>query len=161
MENEKLADNLVEGRQEEVESDALTELLAWDGTIEVIAYVEFAALPGGRPAMKVAVRSLSSNEMDSCRENATMKGRNRAGRTIKDVDDDEFQLNLLFKSIQEPNLKNPLLQEKFNKSSSPKYILNNMFLPGEKDELSSKIFEASGYSMEEEIEMRKTDADLS
>ena len=157
---DNIVDEVQEAKKDIVENSTLQSLLEWDGSIDIKDVMNLPSLPGGRPAISITLRSLTSREMDKYRDLATFKGKNRTGRTIKDVDDDHFQLILLFNAIVEPNLKNASIQSKLNPSGSPEYIVSRMFLPGEQERMSRRVFEISGFDIDEDIKMKKSDMDL-
>ena len=164
---EKEITELVKNEKENIiKNSSLDDLLAWDGTINVTSYVDLPALDGGRPSLHINIKALSSQEMDNYRNIATMEGKNRnTGATIKELDDDFYNRLMIFHGIVEPNLSTKDMQQKFNpsitgKGRSPSSIVDNIFLPGEKMELTRRIYELSGFSMEEELEHKVGDSDL-
>ena len=156
----KEEDIIDKGREEKVNTATLGDLLEWDGTIDIQDNIELPALDGGRPALTITVKSLSATQMDKCREMATMEGVGKNGMTLKEVDDDVFQLLVLFYAIEDPDLTSPALQGKFNANSQQAYIVNKLFLPGEQERLIRKIFNLSGYNVNADLEFKKSDTDL-
>ena len=150
-----------------INNSSLDDLLAWDGTINITDHVDLPALDGGRPSLHINIKALSPQEMDSYRNIATMEGKNRnTGATIKELDDDFYNRLIIFHSILEPDLSTKDMQQRFNpaipgKSRSPSNIVDKIFLPGEKMELTRRIYELSGFGTEEELEHKVTDSDLS
>ena len=167
MKEQSVAAVVKEGKENIINNSSLDDLLAWDGTINITSYVDLPALAGGRPSLHVNIKSLSSQEMDNYRNIATMEGKNRnTGATIKELDDDFYNRLIIFHSIVEPDLSAKDMQQRFNpavpgKSRSPSNIVDKIFLPGEKIELTRRIYELSGFSMEEELEHKVDDSDLS
>ena len=152
----------LESKKETINDSTLEALLSWDGAINLIEHVDIPALPGGRPAMRVGIKALSSREMDRCRDIATLTGKHRVtGNTIKETDDDFSNRMIVYTAIIEPDLSHKSLQAKFNKGKPKADIVDKLFLPGEKMELTRRIYELSGYNMDEDMEHKQDDSDLS
>ena len=156
------AEEVQQQRQKKVAESTLDSLLAWDGTIDVRETLGFPALGGGRPGMKVVIRSISSDEYQECDERATMSGVGRNGQTLKELDYQQYKKFVLFKAIVSPDLSNPMLQNQHNQGNHEVMIVDKMFLPGEQDKMMNKVATLSGYPDGNEIEMKaKSDTDLS
>lgn len=63
---------------------------------------------------------------------------------IKDLNLYDMKVLTLLAGVKDPNLKDPALLSHFS-ASTPKDLIGKLFLPGEIDDLYSKINELSGY----------------
>lgn len=144
--------NVSEGKSKIISNNSLEDLLQWDGSLDIQESIIFDSLVTGRPSLNVRIRALPSEVISKCRATATMKGRNRAtGNITEDLDNEKFQLLVVYNAIIDPDLAGKALQEKFNKNQATYFIIRALFLPGEIDEINSKVFELSGYKFDEDL----------
>ena len=134
---------------QKVSSKSLSDLLTWDGNLELSKTISFEALNNGRPALSVTIRSVTSDELDMFRRQATKVIPARTNRRItqtEEVTDVVKQRRyMVFNAIISPALTDSALQQKFNGNSNDMTtIVDRVFLPGEIIELADEIFNLSG-----------------
>ena len=161
MAQQNTIENIKEGRDQVINDNTLQDLLKWDGSLDIHQTINFDALSTGRPAIEMVIQALSSEVISKCRSASTMKGRNRTtGNITEDLDNEKFQLLVVYNAVISPDLDNKELQAKFNKDKAAYYIMRSLFLPGEIDLINSKVFELSGYKFDEDISENSSDVDL-
>lgn len=140
--------------EEIVAESPIQQLLAWDGNLRVQDTVVLPQLATGRPRLEVTVRSLSSEEFEKIRKQATTKPNRtsrRMGITEGELDIAAQRRFTLFQAIVDPDLSDSQLQMRFNgRSKDMTTIVERIMLPGELIDLTEKIMELSGIREEDE-----------
>ena len=141
----------------------LEDLLDWDGTLGIQETMDIPALPGGRPAMSLTLQALSTQQMDGIRQASTVTTTNRTTGTVsKDSDNPLFTSLVVMNGIVSPDLTDPRLQERFNKDKPEvkSNVVRQLFLPGEMSKMFDRIYELSGFDIDEKEVQRASDLDL-
>lgn len=143
-----MEENRAEDIEEKVMESSLNNLLRWDGNIVVTGVVNLPELDSGRPALEIAVRSMSSQEMEKIRRQSTTKPNKmskRMGVSEGDLDVSKQRRITIFNGVTDPELYNSNLQRRFNLGSKDMTsIVEKLFLPGEQIDIIDKIMELSG-----------------
>lgn len=98
------------------------------------------------------VKSLSANEFNSLRRQATKKIRSKTGQIIADTDQEKFNDILIAKAVTQPELDNAELQEFYGTVGDPAGTARSMLKAGQFADLQIAITEINGFDDEENIE---------
>jgi hypothetical protein len=82
-------------------------------------------------------------EVDRIEKQCTFEIKSKSG-TIKERDDELFDLSLLVAATVSPNWNDPSLLSKY-KASGPEQVVKKLLLTGERSQLGSIVLDLSGY----------------
>lgn len=142
MSNEKIKDEEILNMTEE---DIINKLMEPTEIPEATYFIDRIGIP-------VTLKGLSEKEINRIRKECTYIRKERGGRKIEKLDDEEFNAALIEAATVSPNWNNPKLLDAL-KASDGKQVIKKKFLAGEVSAIGDKVLELSGYNDElEEIE---------
>lgn len=105
-----------------------------------------------RLGIPVTLKGLSEKEINRIKKECTYTRKQRGGRRVEKLDDEEFNSALIEASTVTPDWNNPKLLDAL-KASDGRQVIKKKFLAGEVSAIGDKVLELSGYNEElEEIE---------
>ncbi|MHB9946419.1 hypothetical protein CF095_13650 [Clostridium botulinum] len=142
MSNERIQDEEILNMKEE---DIINRLLEPTKAPEATYFISRVGIP-------ITLKGLSEKEINRIRRECTYTRKERGGRKIEKLDDEEFNAALIEAATVSPNWNNSKLLDAL-KASDGKQVIKKKFLAGEVSAIGDKVLELSGYNDElEEIE---------
>lgn len=127
------------------EEDIIAKLMEPTEVPEATYLIERLGIP-------VTLKGLSEKEINKIKKECTYTRKERGGRRVKELDDEEFNAALIEAATVTPNWNDTRLLDAL-KASDGRQVIKKKFLAGETSSLGDKILELSGFDEElEEIE---------
>ncbi|KLU74278.1 MULTISPECIES: phage tail assembly chaperone [Clostridium] len=105
-----------------------------------------------RLGIPITLKGLSEKEINRIKKECTYSRKERGGRRIKELDDEEFNAALIEAATVTPDWNNPKLLDAL-KASDGRQVIKKKFLAGETSAMGDKVLELSGFDDElEKIE---------